>query len=740
MWWLLCLFWMVCPAQTTFTADEIINQVIKHKRDNDPQRKLESFRFNAYNQLTVTANPDSIPPVTDTLVRRYWGWGRKRIKVDSTLYKFHQLSKKQHLFVTEKVSKFEFDGRVFKETILGMEMSGFTRPIYEILGFNLQSFSLYDSRYDLLETRHRSPIDRGAQRHYAYQIAGDTLLAGRAIYKIRFWHRREQNGLRGHLLIDKQSFAIAGAHLEAGGVLNVSGTHSYRYLRLLDLWFPSGSKFRVTKGDNDEDINLLVGTIRFDGADPLKRNRIKEPSDYTYLASETSYSDLSYNVPVKIFHPAIAIEVRDDAPSKPDSYWQMFRKDSVDVRREPTYRSLDSLITREKIENKLRLGRKIINGFVPFGPVDIDLRNIISFDNFEGFRLGLGGVTNERFSEKFKIDGYVAFGTKDGDFKYHLGSAVRVGRFSGSWIGGSYTDDIREIASTSFLTDKRVFKVYDPRPINLSTFYNHISWRGYIETKIIPKTESVWQLSKSFVLPKFGYSYVLGRREYKQFNMTTAQVSLQWNPYSDYMQTPVGRSEVEKRFPKFAFQLTRSLPGVLENDFDFVKFDVRAEYEKRFLNGQKTSVVIEGGLAMGSLPLTHLYNTSPNNLTQDHIQQRITLAGKNSFETMFFNEFFSSRYAMVQGKHALRRISLARGSRPELVLVSRAAWGDMDKPWRHRGLEFKTLQQGFYESGIELNHMFRFVGLGAFYRYGANHLPDLEDNIAVKVTFLLNFF
>src|SRR5690606_36390341 len=133
----------------------------------------------------------------------------------------------------------------------------------------------------------------------------------------------------------------------------------------------------------------------------------------------------------------------------------------------------------ERIESKLRFGRKIINGYVPFGPVDLDLRNLISFDNLEGFRIGLGGITNERFSEKFRIDGYTAFGTKDGDFKYHLGSAVRVGRFSGSWIGASYTDDIREIASTTFLTDKRVFKVYDPRPFNLNTFYNLITWRGY---------------------------------------------------------------------------------------------------------------------------------------------------------------------------------------------------------------------------------------------------------------------
>ena len=740
IWWLTCLFWLVCPAQHPVEANQILQQVIAKRKLNDPERRLEHFRFNAYNKLTVTADPDSIPPTIDTIVRRYWGWGRKRIKVDSTLYKFRQLARRQHLFLTEKVSKYEFDGDVFKETILGMKMSGFSRPIYEVLGFNLQSFSLYRDRYDLFETRHRSPIDRGAERYYRYQLSGDTIISDRPAYKLSFWHKRDNRGLQGVLYIDRESYAIAGAKLSTHGVVIVSGTHEYRYLPALDLWFPSASKFRVVKGDNDEDINLVIGTIRFDNADPLKRNRIREPSDYTYLISETNFSNPSYNAPIQISHPAIAIEVRDDAASKSENYWMMLRKDTLDVRQDATYMVLDSISMAERIESKLRFGRKIINGYVPFGPVDLDLRNLISFDNLEGFRIGLGGITNERFSEKFRIDGYTAFGTKDGDFKYHLGSAVRVGRFSGSWIGASYTDDIREIASTTFLTDKRVFKVYDPRPFNLSTFYNHITWRGYIETRIIPKTESVWQLSRSFVEPKFGYSYSVGGKEYTQFTITTAQVALQWNPYSDYMQTPVGRSEVERRFPKFTFQVTRSLTNVLENDFDFMKLDFRTEYEQRYLSGQKTSALVQAGLALGNVPLTHLYNASPNNLTHDHIQQRITFAGKNSFETMFFNEFFSSRYAMFQAKHAFNRMSIARGIRPELVLVSRAAFGAMDKPWRHQGLAFKTLDAGFYESGFELNHIVRFVGLGAFYRYGPNHLPEFEDNIAVKVTFVLNLF
>jgi hypothetical protein len=342
------------------------------------------------------------------------------------------------------------------------------------------------------------------------------------------------------------------------------------------------------------------------------------------------------------------------------------------------------------------------------------------------------------FRKKYKIDGYSAYGTKVGKFKYSLGAATRLGKFSNSWIGISYTDDVREIASTVFAIEKRVFKIYDPRPINISTFYNYVSWKTYIETKIIPKTESIWELSKTVVEPKFNYTFNLNNKLYSVYNMTTAMVSLKWNPFSDYMQTPNGRIEVEKRFPKFTFQFTKSLPKIAQNDFDFGKIDFRTEYEKKYLNGQKTSLLFEGGYAFGDLPLTHLYNTSPNNITKETIIQRITFSGKNSFETMFFNEFFSSEYAYFQFKHGFSRVTLFKKIKPSLVLVSRMAWGNLQKPEQHIGLDYKTLNKGYFESGVELNQIYKGLGLSGFYRYGPNQLLKFQNNIAVKISFVLD--
>jgi hypothetical protein len=35
------------------------------------------------------------------------------------------------------------------------------------------------------------------------------------------------------------------------------------------------------------------------------------------------------------------------------------------------------------------------------------------------------------------------------------------------------------------------------------------------------------------------------------------------------------------------------------------------------------------------------------------------------------------------------------------------AWGNLQKPEQHVGVDYKTLNEGYFESGIELNQIFK---------------------------------
>jgi hypothetical protein len=721
-------------------AVAIIRKVIANKNNNNPQKRLNSFEYKTYNKLIVTANPDSIDGRIDSTAA-YKDFNKKQINIDSSDYKFKEIISKQHLFQTEKVSQYQFGHNNLKETILGSKMAGFKQPVYEIIAFNLQSISIYDSKYELFETKHESPISNIALADYNYKLLDTVAIKGRNTYMIYFKnkHKRKSNKLEGVLYIDQENFAVAKAVMRIKSVLDITGIHEFEYVPSEKIWFQSNTTFKIVKGKNNEDIKILGGTILFDAdAEEDVEPRKKVASDFTYLLSESNNFDIHYNINSPIKNPSLYIEIKDDANKQPETFWNQYRKDSLDLKGQKTYQLLDSLSINKRIEKRLGLGRKIINGYFPVGPVDFDLKKIISYNNYEGFRLGLGGITNDRFSKNFRIEGYSAYGTKDGVIKYSLGGGVLLDKNTNTWLNGYYTDDIREIASTVFAVDKRVFKIYDPRPINISTFYKYTSWKTNLQTKIIPKTEAVLELSRNYIEPKFDYLFNLDGKLYSSYIMTTAMLSIVWAPFSDFMQTPTGRTESDKRFPRFTFQYTQSLPNVLGNDFIFGKIDFKTEYEKKYLNGQKTSLLLQGGYAMGDVPITHLYNTAPNNLTKETVVQRITFAGRNSFETMYFNEFFSSQYVFFQIKHGFDRIKLLRKVRPSLVLVTRMAWGNMKNPEQHVGPAYKTLDKGFFESGIELNRIYKGIGLGGFYRYGPNQLLKFEDNIAVKISYVLD--
>lgn len=719
---------------------EIIGRAIRRKPINDPQLKLSSFSYKTYEKLMVTANPDSINGQLDS-VFAYEKAGRILKKIDSTRFNFKKLISRRHIYQTEKVSEFIFNKEQgVKENVLGSRMAGFKQPLYEFIGLRLQGYSVYSDKIIVLETKYAGPMANTALQDYEYKILDTVGIQGRDTYMIYFKSKRNhKKKLNGILYIDTETYGVARAVFRVRNIIDATSTHYFTYQDSLNLWFPERKTLKIVKGNNKEDLNILGETIKFDAVD-AQSTREKDPSDYIYVYSEAVNFDQQYNVPIAIRRKAVDIEIKDEAINRPEEYWDAFRGDTIDVRSFTTYMDLDSIVAKDNWEQRIILGRRIINGYIPLGAVDLDLRHFIKYNNYEGFRLGAGFITNDKVSEIFRISTYGAYGTKDGAFKYSLGAGLRLGRFSNTWIGGSYTDDVKEIGSTSFATDKRVFKIYDPRPINVSTFYGHKSWNGYIETRIIPRTESMWQLTHSSIDPKFSYLFNANGRSYSSFNLLTASVSLQWNPFSYYMQTPNGRIEVEKRYPKFAFQYTHSVKGIAGGDFNFGKLDLRAEFEQKYLNGYKTTALLQTGLALGDVPLTHLYSTSPNNLDKDGVIARVTFAGKNSFETMYFNEFFSNRYVMAQLKHGLTRFTVLGALKLSPMLVTRAVWGKLDNTGGHLGLPYNTLEKGYYESGVEFNEIFKGLGFVAFYRYGPYHLPQLDRNIALKISFVFNLF
>lgn len=396
---------------------------------------------------------------------------------------------------------------------------------------------------------------------------------------------------------------------------------------------------------------------------------------------------------------------------------------------------ISETITQQDSLKKRAFLQSIGNGYFPSKYFNADLRYLIKYNQYEGVRTGLGGVTNKAFSEKYRLNTYVVYGFRDHRFKYSFGGGFRVSEKTNSWVNLSYTDDLQETGSTNFLTDGRFFQFFEPRLLNIDLFHRHITTAVSLEHEIHPKLLSETEFSVSNILPTYRYSYQFNDMSLSSFDLSIAKVALQWNPFDKLTTSETGKTQTEPGYPKFTLQYTKSFNNLFKSNLEFSKFDFRTFY--KFGNEKDTfsEITLVSGIANGNTPITHMYHAYPNNITKETILQRFSVAGLNSFETMYFNEFFSDKFATVQFKHFLRPFNISERFKPQMVLITRYAIGDMAHPERHQNISFNSLKKGYTESGFELNKLLFGFGISFTYRYGAYHLPQIDDNVAFKFTF-----
>ncbi|EIJ38564.1 hypothetical protein JoomaDRAFT_1550 [Galbibacter orientalis DSM 19592] len=732
---------VVLQQQKVNNANTIIKKAIVNRQKNNPEDVLNTFNYRSYSKLIITADKDSINGTIDSIFR-VKKKGLKFKKIDSTNYQLKKQLEKSHLYILEKASNFLFSKhRGKRETILGTHMAGLSKPIYEVLALEMQSFSFYKNHYIVFGTEFVSPLGESALKTYNYKILDTVVEQNREGYLVHYYPKedKEKIALEGVLYIDRESYALQKTISQLNASIDVQAVQNYTYFPKENIWFPTNNKVVVGKGDNNNVVNLF-GTLRIASSSKMEDSTFvsTNPDDITkhiYLTSETNNFEIRLNSPVTIERRGTAIELVDVASERDEEFWKTYRTKPISEKEKETYTAVDSLVAANNYEKKLSFIRKAAVGYVSTKYIDFDYKSLLKFNRYEGFRIGMSAVTNNNFSNKYKIHGYGAYGTKDGNFKYGFGAERRLDKYDDTRIGINYKDDLVETGSLTFITDGRAFYLFEPRLFNLSQFHKVNDISTYMTHDFTPKLSSKLQLSHQDVKPTYEYTFTNDGKTYESYQTSSITASIQWNPFNKYMQTNTGKVVIENNYPQFTIQTTQALRNIFDSDLSFSKISMRVMHEISPLNMGKTTFLFVGGIGFGDLPITELYNTSPNQPDGEHILNRFSVAGRDSFETMYFNEFFSDRYAVAQAKHYFKRFNITDKFRPELVLISRFAIGNISERQQHEGIEFSSLENGYLESGLEVNKILKGFGLNFMYRYGAYHLPNFDDNISFKFTY-----
>ena len=691
--------------QKSIAVDSLMQRAILAAEQNNPQEALPHYSYTTYEKTIIT---DSLERETNA-----------------------------HSFFTEKVSKNEFDAYSgFKEEVLGLNMAGFKEPRYEVLGITLQSRSFYDEDFVIFNYRYAGPLSSRGLKNYDYQFVADTTILERSSYAVAFQPKRPQTipGLEGILYLDQESLAIQRVHIAINDELVARIEQHYTYLKEEAVYLPKSSKLYIEKGETSKRLSLFRGKV---SVGTIERNPVKEAIEGRYLLSTSYNANFNLSEDEEIEHPNLAVEVMEGAENKPESFWKKYRSQALTQRDLNSFDYLNNIVETQNIERRLAVINNFGIGYYTVDFFDFDLTYPVKYNNYEGLRLGLGGVTNASFSQRFRLEGYTAYGFKDKAFKYGVGGGIMLNESHGAWLSLTYNDDLQEVGSFNYLTDRRVYSLFEPRLVNITQFFDYKTLRLNQEYQITPKILSELQFAKTNIIQTQDYTFVLGDQSYREYDITEATFGVRWSPSSKFMRSEKGTVEIYDGYPKVTAQVSKGISGLFDGDFDFTRVGAKFYYQVERLNKSTTEFLIEGKMAFGEVPLTHLFHAYPNAPTKETIMQRFSVAGVNSFETMYFGEFFSDRIATLQVKHHLRPFNLGEKFKPEMVFITRYAIGDISNIERHQDVSFSTLDKGYTETGFEINKILFGFGTSLTYRYGAYSLPSFADNIAFKFTFNL---
>jgi hypothetical protein len=729
-------------------AHRIIKMVLKNRETNNPT-KMQSFSYTSYNKMIFTVDnylarkSDSVMMVrrAERLKRRndsLLNIGKDSAyitKLDSTIkakrdsaggglgYRsLGEMVDNQHLFLTESVSKrtFKYPDRN-EEVVLANRMSGFKNPMFTLLATQMQSFSFYEDHLMLFDKTYLNPISPGSTKRYLFMIE-DTVFneAGDTTFVISYRPRKGKNitGLKGVLNISSNKYAIESVLAEPfdeQGIINVRIQQKYQFIGNKQ-WFPV---------ELNSDIIMKSANVQTSEGLTLPMLGIGK----SYLQDIQLNPDISG----KRFSN-VEIVFNEDANNKTEEFWKIYRTDTLSKQDKKTYQVIDSVSKEARLEDIMKIAETLSNGYIPYKFLHIPIDKILSYNKYEGIRLGIAARTNNKVLDWAWIGGYFAYGFKDKAIKYGYETGLKFDKRNVTSLQFTFEHDVMESAGFSFYDNRTPTTTESYRKVFIEKMDEYEKYSVAFNFPAFRYFKIRAYASKNLATNKYQTQEIADTRLPKFYTNTFAETGLQIRfAYKEkFFTTPNAKISLGTKYPIIWLNVSKN-HKYFGGEFDFVKMEAKIQKEFLIRNFGKTNVQLTGGYTIGDAPYTHTYNGQG-------AYSRFSIDVANSFNTMRMNEFVSDRFSHLFLSHNFGSLLYkSKKFAPELVMVHNMGWGDYSKPLDNFVIPVQKMNKIYYESGIRINNLYRQTilgyGIGVFYRYGNYSLPKQSDNITIKLTF-----
>ncbi|MBL4577143.1 MAG: carboxypeptidase-like regulatory domain-containing protein, partial [Flavobacteriales bacterium] len=701
-------------------AFRILRKVDQYRAVNSPEN-LVAYQFENFTRVQV-----SIDNLSDKFKER------KIFKPIANMFDSLQAMAGEEgkailpIFVSENFSNYYYrrNPEARREDIIASKITGVGVDdhlwINQLMGSSFQVFNFYENWIPILGKNFISPIAKNGKSFYRYYLIDSVEIGGRTCYEMVIKPIRPLDlAFKGKMWIEDSTFALVQLDVEIGKEANLNWIEKVKVQQ--EFTPTSAGPWMATK------TRALVDLVEV-GSQPGFISKF-------YSSSEK----IVVNDPKDAAFYQEGITVLEGAYEKDDEFWEENRHDTLTPSELNVYAMIDSVKNIPTIRSLVDIVELIVYGYQEVGGVDIGPYIFLyKFNEVEGHRFRLGFTTNEKFSHKLILKGYLAYGTGDLRYKYNAEAEYIFSRKPWTRGGIQHRDDIDQISVTDdFFSKNNLFKFtagFNP----FNRLNNSREYRIWGERVLFDGFNQIVMFHHRQFRPFFDFGYYPDQSDQNlvrsEFTTSTISLESRYSARERYVYTHLDRIRIpsgQRPPPVYTLKYTVGIKGLLGGDFAFHKIILNIEQTLPMGTLGKSVYSVTGGKVINILPYP---------LLQVHKGNETVVSNPDAFYLMNFFEFVSDNWVSVFYEHHFEglftnRVPLLKKLKVRTLVMGNMVYGQLNKrnniqidklgfPLQVKdefdnviSESFSTLESRPYiETGVGLENILNFIRLDAVWR------------------------
>lgn len=638
------------------------------------------------------------------------------------------------IFINENIAKV-YGNNLTKQKLektIANKNSGFdtNQHIIEFVKDLYAEYNIYNNYLKIFDKDFVSPLSRTGINVYNYVLSDSAYVDNKWCYNIVYYPRRKgELTFKGDFWVNDTTFAIKKINMEASKQANINWVKDIYIEQEFDVL--NDSVFLLKRDHFMSDFAMSK----------------KEDSKGVYGKRTTVYQNHEFNVPrTADFYKKTINSYDESIYTKSDSFWAENRFESLSKDELGVYKMLDTLKTVPKFKRLFNLTSTIASQYYNVDKYKLDFGPIFSsfgYNDVEGVRLRAGGRTYFGPNDKWRLEGYGAYGFKDDQFKYGLSGRIlldndtRLILFGGNrrdveqiGVRLTETNDVlgRSFASSSLFSSGDNTKL---TKINLTTLGAEIE---PLKNLKFSSTFSYRTLRPASDL--FNLNYYVDKANNivsNETKQTELEFVTEYTPRRKTIGYGVDRQDIDNRYLRLYLRYSQGMKGVFDSDFKYSKLQFYAR-KPILIGGFGTlTTIFEAGKTFGDVPLG-LLNVIPGNQSWFNIE--------NTFANLNYYEFVTNEYTTLHLEHNFNgrlfsRIPGLRETNMREIIGVRGVYGQISQGninLNASSLVYEAPTKVYYEYYVGVANIFKIFRLDLSWRGNYMDMPDARK-FAVRGSF-----